>query len=102
MIPKEPGKYNLGDYFQWVYFNTTTNKYDTLRSKQVVTVSGESKKNQSIENSDTGSFYDSVETASNELQTRKGTGWIRWGANIFALIMVGISIYLITRKTAQS
>lgn len=102
MIPREPGKYNLGDYFQWVYFNTNTNKYDTLRSKQVVTVSGESKKNQSIESSDMGSFYDNIDTVSNQLQARRATGWIQWGANIFAIIMIGVSIFLITRKTTPS
>ena len=102
MIPKEPGKYHLGDYFQWVYFNTSTNKYDTLRSKQVVNVSGESKKNQSIESSDMGSFYDNVDTASNQLETRRGNGWIIWGANVFAILMVGLSVFLITRKTANS
>ena len=33
MIPKEPGEYRLGDYFQWVYFNPKLVKYDTLKSK---------------------------------------------------------------------
>ncbi len=99
MIPKEPGKYNLGDYFQWVYFNPNTKHYDTLRSNQVVTVQGESKKNQSIESSDTGGFYDNLDNLSNQLQTHSGGGWIQWGANIFAVLMVGLSIYLISRKT---
>jgi hypothetical protein len=99
MIPKEPGKYNLGDYFRWVYFNPSTRQYDTLRSKQVVTVEGESKKNQSIESSDTGGFYDNIETVSNQLQTHGNAGWIQWGANVFAVLMVGVSIYLISRKT---
>lgn len=99
MIPKEPGRYNLGDYFQWVYFNPGTRKYDTLRSKQMVEVQGESKKNLSIESSDMGSFYDNIDSASNQLQARKNTGWIQWGANIFAVLMVGVSIYLISRKT---
>jgi hypothetical protein len=98
MIPKEPGKYDLGKYFQWVYFNPNTKKYDTLKSKQFVTVQGESKKNQSIESSDLGSFYDNAETASNQLQTRPDNSWIKWGANIFAILLVGISIFLISRK----
>ncbi len=45
MIPKEPGTYKLGDYFQWVFFNPESKKYDTLKSQQVVTVAGESYKN---------------------------------------------------------
>jgi BatD DUF11 like domain len=101
MIPKEPGKYELGDYFNWVYFNTTTRKYDTLRSKQVVNVTGESQRNLSIESSDMGAFYDNANTASNELQTTPNRGWIQWAANIFALAMVGASVFVITRKTAQ-
>jgi len=100
MIPREPGKYNLGEVFQWVYFNSTTQKYDTLRSKQVVTVQGESTKNLSIESSDMGSFYDNVDSASNQLQTRPDKRWVQWGANIFAVVMVGFSIYLISRKTS--
>lgn len=99
MIPKEPGQYELGKYIWWVYFNPTTKKYDTLRSKQVVTVEGESKKNQSIESADAGGFYDNIESVSNQLQTHNSTGWIQWGANIFAVVMVGLSIYLISRKT---
>lgn len=99
MIPKEPGKYDLGDYFQWVYFNTSTRQYDTLRSRQVVTVQGESKKNQSIESSDTGGFYDNIDSVSNQLETHSNSSWIQWGANIFAVLMVGLSIYLISRKT---
>jgi hypothetical protein len=45
MIPKEPGDYKLGDYFQWIFFNPRQKKYDTLRSKLTVHVTGESKKN---------------------------------------------------------
>jgi len=31
-IPNEPGDYQLGDYFQWIYFNPRKEKYDTLSS----------------------------------------------------------------------
>jgi len=61
MIPKEPGNYKLGDYFQWIFFNPQTKKYDTLRSHQVVNVTGESFKNQAIGSNDLGSFYDQGE-----------------------------------------
>ena len=54
MIPKEPGVYKLGDYFQWIYFNPNTNRYDTLKSTQVVKVIGDSQRNQSIESNDLG------------------------------------------------
>ncbi|MFW5760122.1 MAG: BatD family protein, partial [Cyclobacteriaceae bacterium] len=50
-IPTEPGKFDLGNYFQWIYFNPEAEKYDTLRAGIVVEVSGESKKNNYISSS---------------------------------------------------
>lgn len=43
-IPKEPGDYELTDYFKWIFFNPKTEKYDTLTSNKVVHVTGESKR----------------------------------------------------------
>ncbi|MEM7297577.1 MAG: BatD family protein, partial [Bacteroidota bacterium] len=55
-IPNEPGKYNLGDYFSWTFFNPTTEKYDTLKSELILNVTGESRKNLSIASNDLGDF----------------------------------------------
>ncbi|MEQ9303666.1 MAG: BatD family protein, partial [Marinoscillum sp.] len=44
-IPNEPGEYELGKYFNWIFFNPDTEKYDTLRSRQVLNVTGDSRKN---------------------------------------------------------
>ena len=56
MIPKEPGKYKMSDYFQWVFFNPRAKKYDTLKSQLTLNVFGESKKNEAIQASDRGKF----------------------------------------------
>lgn len=98
MIPKEPGTYNLGDYFQWVFFNPATKKYDTLRAKAVVNVSGESQQNQAIESNDAGSFYDRIALADNNLRTSAGDGWLKIGLNIFILLTLGASAYLVFKK----
>lgn len=98
MIPKEPGRYNLGDYFQWVFFNPATKKYDTLRSQQVVDVTGESQQNQSIESTDLGSFYDQINTADNTLRSRAGSNWMQMGTSIVALLLLGASAYLMFKK----
>ncbi len=98
MIPKEPGTYNLGDYFQWVFFNPTTKTYDTLRSNQQVNVIGESQRNQAIESNDTGSFYDRIGTTDNSLQSSLTGDWIKMGLNIFILLMLGATAYLVFRK----
>ncbi len=98
MIPKEPGTYNLGDYFQWVFFNPTQKKYDTLKSNQVVTVTGESQRNQTIESSDAGSFYDRINTADNTLYSNSWNDGLKLAANIFILLMLGASVYLVFKK----
>lgn len=99
MIPKEPGTYKLGDYFQWVFFNPEAKKYDTLKSQQVVNVMGESYKNQSIGSNDLGSFYDRIDAADNTFRTNTTGRWIKYSVNLFTLLIVGLSIYLIYSKS---
>jgi hypothetical protein len=98
MIPKEPGQYKVGDYFQWVYFNPGKAKYDTLRSKLTVTVTGESRKNEEIGSTDLGSFYDRIDTSSNSLMAVEDTTWQKMAFNIFVVVALGASAYLVFKK----
>lgn len=98
IIPKEPGQYKIGDYFNWVYFNPNKKKYDTLRSNLTVFVKGESKKNLAIESNDAGSFYDRINGTENTIHQVKDTRWIRWGFNGFIAITLGASIFLLVKK----
>jgi hypothetical protein len=98
MIPKEPGKYKLGDYFQWVFFNPREKKYDTLRSQLTLNVTGESKKNEAIQASDVGNFYDKIELADNKLIAIKNDHWQSWAFNSFILVMLAASAYLALKK----
>jgi hypothetical protein len=98
MIPKEPGKYNLRNYFQWVYFNPEQRKYDTLRSKLTVFVTGESKKNEAILSNDAGSFYDKINASNNTLQVISDTRWQKWALNGFIVLMLGASAFLLFKK----
>jgi hypothetical protein len=98
MIPKEPGKYNLGDYFHWVFFNPKEKKYDTLRSNLTVFVKGESKQNEGIQSNDLGSFYDKIDGADNTLQKTAGLEWLKWVFGSFILVVLGASVYLVVRK----
>lgn len=98
MIPKEPGSYNLGKYFQWVFFNPEEKKYDTLKSQLTVYVTGESKKNEAIQSSDLGTFYNKMETADNNLHVMADMSWQKWAFNIFILVMLSASVYLVAKK----
>lgn len=98
LVPKEPGTYDLGKYFSWVYFNPAKNQYDTLRAITTIHVEGESQRNQAIQSTDVGSFYDRIEITDNTLQSSAGMGWVKSGANVFVLVILGLSAFLVFRK----
>lgn len=98
LIPKEPGRYDLGNYFQWVFFNPEKEVYDTLSSKLTVYVTGESKKNEVIQANDAGVFYDKINTADNSLRAIDDTDWVKTSFAVFTLLMFGASLYLLIRK----
>lgn len=98
MIPKEPGRYDLKNYFHWVFFNPEEEKYDTLYSKLTVYVTGESTKNEVIEANDDGSFYDRIQTADNSLMIMRDNQWQRTVFGAFILLVLASSAYLLFRK----
>lgn len=98
MIPKEPGTYKLGNYFQWVFFNPETKKYDTLRSQQVVNVVGESHQNQAISSNDLGSFYDRIDATDNSLKTMSTGNWMKWSVNILLVLILGGVVFIAFKK----
>ena len=98
MIPKEPGKYKLSDYFQWVFFNPKTSKYDTLKSQLTLYVTGESKKNEAILSNDLGNFYDKIGATDNTLQVIEDRRWQKWAFNGFIFVVLGASVYLVFKK----
>ncbi|MGW8121451.1 BatD family protein [Roseivirga echinicomitans] len=86
-LPNEPGTYDMGDYFSWVYFDPKAAKYDTLKSQVKFEVTGESKRNNSISSVDLGSFYDSIEDKSNNLESLTEDKTMQVLANILILAM---------------
>ena len=98
IIPKEPGVFPLNRYFQWVFFNTRTKKYDTLQSNEVVTVQGNSQKNQAIESNDLGSFYDRVYTTDNTVKSITSANGLTLALNIFIFLILAVTVYLFFKK----
>lgn len=98
VIPKEPGEYRMGDFLQWIYFNPTTKKYDTLKSQSTIVVNGESLKNEAIESVDAGSFYDKIGATDNTIQSVEDKSWVKNALTIFILVMLAGSAYLVFRK----
>jgi hypothetical protein len=98
MIPKEPGEYKLGDYFQWIFFNPKTAKYDTLKSDVKLVVSGESLKDEAISSNDLGSFYDKIGEADNSLNKMGKTNWLAIIVYGFVALTLALSAYLFFKK----
>lgn len=96
ILPKEPGKYNFEDYFQWIYFNPIKERYDTLKSSVEIRVTGESKRNIAIESNDLGNFYNKIETADNKLKKVNRLENLKFAGNLIAalsILLIGVVIY---------
>ena len=97
-IPNEPGTFDLGDYFSWVFFNPSSKTYDTLKSEMTLQVTGESRKNLTIASNDLGDFYDRMNDADNQLRSMNESRWINTIINILAALILGATVYLFFKK----
>ncbi len=97
-VPNEPGTYDLSEYFQWIYFNPTKGVYDTLASDITVDVSGKSLKNEAIQASDVGPFYDRIEFSDNNLVSLNKDKWLQLIANMLILSVLVLSVVLVFKK----
>lgn len=93
IIPKRAGNFALEKYFRWIYFNTSTEKYDTLKSSILLGVSG-----QTIKTADTPTeattVYDSLENLDSSMEQSNFTKILKDEANILIVIMLAGIIYI--------
>jgi len=99
-IPGEPGTFSLGDYFSWVFFNPSSETYDTLKSELTLQVTGESRRNLSIASNDPGDFYGRIKSADNQLQSLNGNRWTSVAINILVVLILGTTACLFFKKPA--
>jgi hypothetical protein len=88
----------MKNYFHWVFFNPKRASYDTLRSSLTLNVTGESTRNQAIQSTDPGTFYDKANDADNALRTIADNRWQKTAFTSFILLMLGASAYLVLKK----
>ena len=93
IIPKQAGNFALDRYFQWIYFNTNTEKYDTLKSKIILGVTG-----QTIQTADTPiagrTVFDGLENEDSSKEQSNFTKILKDEANILIVIMLVGMIYI--------
>lgn len=88
----------LRDHFEWIYFNPTLEKYDTLRPSLMVNVTGESKINQAISSSRLGGIYDLIDVEDNRLLNQKYKYYFSALINILLVGAVILLGFLIVKK----
>ena len=99
VVPKEPGTYELGNYLKWIFFNPNSAQYDTLQSDITLNVSGESLKNDFISSSALGGgIYDQINEKENKLQSRSEYDLVKIIANVFIVIMLILTGWLVFKK----
>ncbi len=98
IIPQRPGKYNLGDYFYWVYFNTSTGKIDTLKSKKIIQIIGSSADSVLSSKNESSEIYQGIEKInSGELDLNNWSDWKKLGNLILIISLIGL-IFLFFRS----
>lgn len=99
IVPKEPGKYPLKDQLFWVYFDTKRSKYDTLKPKGVLIVTGESSRDNMVQSAgQLDSFTGLIKRYSNEFIDFTFQEYIRWIANIAIGILTVLVIFISFKK----
>jgi hypothetical protein len=100
---KEPGVYPLGDFFQWVYFNPVTKKYETLKSDLTIEVTGESRKNMEIAGqAEPEGFYSMMFEASNSLKKREPYSLTIIFANITLVAVLACTVLVVLTRSRQA
>lgn len=102
IIPQQPGTFPLSKYIHWVYFDPRKNRYDSLKPRVALTVTGDSKTDHSISSNDAGGFYDEYADADNNLR-RIHSGPSTWVLHGLAglLFLTGI-VFLVRRPSGAS
>jgi hypothetical protein len=98
IVPKEPGTHVLRKYFEWIYFDTKTQKYDTLSSSIVVNVSGESQKNADISMNKLGPLYKNMMRESSRMRDTRIEEWMQLLSNILLVCMLLTTLALLFIK----
>jgi hypothetical protein len=94
VLGRVPGTYNLGDDFQWIFFNPNTATYDTLRSELSVTVTGIADAKSMVLAKDLGPFYKIIENEDHTLVSLYKEEDIKRYTNIILLVLLAVSAFI--------
>jgi hypothetical protein len=97
-LARQPGRYDLGNYFSLIYFNPAAGQYDTLRSQVVVQVTGEENANAAIQSKDLGPFYNLIHTEDNTLESVHKFEETKRYTNLVLLFLLAMTLFMFFKK----
>ncbi|TAF96366.1 MAG: hypothetical protein EAZ32_09570 [Cytophagia bacterium] len=97
-IPKQSGAFSLGNFFEWPFFNTVTEKYDTLRSALTVKVGGQALASTPITNQNESSFYTIIDQLEGNTPTTDYQSILKTITNFLIISMLLGMIYIFRKN----
>lgn len=97
-MAREPGEYNLGEALQFIYFNTATATYDTLRATMKVQVTGSRDADAQILSRDLGPFYKIIENEDATLVSLHLFDEVKRYTNIILLVLLAVSGFIFLKR----
>lgn len=94
----EAGNYRMSDYFDWIFFNTSTSKYDTLRSRLSLQASGEKVAASGSDTEGFNGFYSIIAESNNELQNTEENMVLKVIVNLLLLSVLAVLGYRIIKS----
>jgi hypothetical protein len=98
IIPHEPGVFGMKHFFNYIYFNSDKQKYDTLSSSLMLHVYGESKHNLGVSLNSGDGFYDLIASENNFFINKNTKEVYILLAKVFILVLVAFLLLLMIRR----
>ncbi|WP_229208787.1 BatD family protein [Dyadobacter luticola] len=97
VVPRKDGTFPMGRYFQWVFFNLATAKYDTLKSAKSLKVEGEDYKLANLSLSGSAGLYDNLESLDSSRQLFDYKKILKNATNAVVIVLL-LTMFWVFRK----
>ena len=94
VVPRKDGDFSLARYFQWIYFDSDTEKYDTLRSSRTLQVKGEDYKLANFSLSGSSGLYDNLENLDSSKETIDYKQILKDATNAIVIVLLLAMIWV--------
>ena len=98
LLARQPGQYNLGNLFRFIYFDPFASRYDTLHSELVIMVKGTESGQAAFHPEESDPFYKLIRTEENNLIPLNQFNEIKLYTNVVILFLLCVSLFLFFKK----